>query len=51
MTREELLAELELEKVALQAGRTQLEDIKPGMSNEAWTKAAADILLALKEGE
>ena len=54
MTREELLKELADEAAVAerkrQTGLTQIEDIQPDMSPEAWKKAAADILAVLREG-
>lgn len=49
MTREE--AHAELEKLQRDAKRTTLEDIKLGMSEDAYKKACADILAALTETE
>jgi hypothetical protein len=47
--RAQLLAELEAERVAAEAGKIQIEEIRPGMSEESWKKAAQDVLDALKE--
>ena len=48
MTQDE--ARIELARLQEEAKRTTLEDIKLGMSEDAYKKACADILAALNEG-